>query len=48
MNNENCREGEQISGISNAAAVQNRVYSWQGVVALSESFPNVNAAFVKV
>ena len=29
----------------NAAAV-NRVYFWQGVVALCESFPNVNPGLV--
>lgn len=49
INNENCCEGQhKLAGISNAAAVKNRVYFWQGVVALCESFPNVNRALVKV
>ena len=30
----NCCEGQHIAGISNAAAVQNHVYFWQGVVLL--------------
>ena len=42
INNENCCKGQHISGISNAAAVKNRGYFWQGVVALCESFPGVN------
>ena len=42
---ENCSEGQHIAGISNAASV-NRVYFWQGVVALCESFPNVNPVLV--
>ena len=47
-NNENCCEGQRIAGISNAAAVKNRVYFWQGVVALCESFPNVNPVLVNL
>ena len=37
----NCCEGQHIAEISNAAAVKNRVYFWEGVVVLCESFPNV-------
>ena len=46
--NANCCEGQHIAGISTAKAVKNRVYFWQmqGVVALCESFPNVNPALV--
>ena len=41
-NNENiiAVEGQHIAGISNAAAVKNRVYVWQGVVDCSlQEFP---------
>ena len=30
----NCCEGQHIAGISNAAAVENHVYFWQGVLLL--------------
>ena len=47
-NNEDCCEGQHIADISNAAAVKNRVYVWQGVVALCENFANVSLALVNL